>query len=71
MLNTHFVMANTFLTLNITTSVVLVFLLALPIYCDKHMSDVHTSTFLLKRLIEDEINFVEYLNRYLSAVEDH
>ena len=69
--DTQFRMPNTFLNLNIATTAIYVLLSALSIHCDRSMSDVHTSTFLLKRLVEDELTFLEDLNSYVSAIEYH
>ena len=64
-------MARTFIKLNGSVIGALVLLLASLIDGDKPMSNVHTSTHLLKRLVEDELKFIEMLNHYVSTIEDH
>ena len=64
-------MPKTFTKLNIGVNAALLLILSLLIYADKPMSGVHTSTHLLKRLVEDELELVKNLNHYVSTVEDH
>ena len=39
--------------------------------CEERMTDIQTSTFLLQRLLEDDLEFIDDLNNYVAALEHH
>ena len=64
-------MAERFRRSSSVSCTILITTLALSINGNDVMTHVHTSTFLVQSLLKNEIQFLEELNKYVTAVEKH
>ena len=65
------IMEHTCAKLHLTLNVILMLMSSVLICAGKNSDNVHTSTYLLRRLLKDELGFVKNLNNYVSFVENH